>query len=82
MPRETAEHHKEKILDLLAEALDKAKITHRDIDVICFTKGPGMGAPLSTVAIVARTLAVMWNKAIVGVNHCIGRILLNWICSA
>jgi N6-L-threonylcarbamoyladenine synthase len=36
-------------------------------------KGPGMGAPLVSVAIVARTLALLWNKPIVGVNHCIGR---------
>ena len=32
-----------------------------------------MGAPLVSVAIVARTLALLWNKPIVGVNHCIGR---------
>jgi N6-L-threonylcarbamoyladenine synthase len=33
-----------------------------------------MGAPLVSVAIVARTLALLWNKPIVGVNHCIGHI--------
>jgi N6-L-threonylcarbamoyladenine synthase len=33
-----------------------------------------MGAPLVSVAVVARTLAKMWNKPIVGVNHCIGHI--------
>ena len=32
-----------------------------------------MGAPLVSVAIVARTLALLWNIPIVGVNHCIGR---------
>lgn len=35
--------------------------------------GPGMGAPLQTVALVARTLALMYNKPLVGVNHCVGR---------
>lgn len=45
-----------------------------DIDVICFTKGPGMAPPLLTVAIVARTIAQLWNKPILGVNHCIGHI--------
>ena len=34
-----------------------------------------MGAPLVSVAVVARTIAQLWNKPILGVNHCIGRIL-------
>lgn len=34
-----------------------------------------MGAPLQTVALVARTLALMYNKPLVGVNHCVGREL-------
>lgn len=32
-----------------------------------------MGAPLQTVALVARTLALMYNKPLIGVNHCVGR---------
>lgn len=32
-----------------------------------------MGAPLQTVALVARTLALMYNKPMIGVNHCVGR---------
>lgn len=33
-----------------------------------------MGAPLQSVALVARTLSLMWNKPLVGVNHCVGHI--------
>lgn len=36
--------------------------------------GPGMGAPLVTVALVARTVAQLWGKPLLGVNHCIGHI--------
>jgi tRNA A37 threonylcarbamoyltransferase TsaD len=36
-------------------------------------KGPGMGAPLQSVAIVARTLSLLFRKPLVGVNHCVGR---------
>ena len=32
-----------------------------------------MGAPLVSVAVVARTVAQLWKKPIIGVNHCIGR---------
>uniref|UniRef100_A0A8C9DCU3 N(6)-L-threonylcarbamoyladenine synthase n=1 Tax=Prolemur simus TaxID=1328070 RepID=A0A8C9DCU3_PROSS len=35
---------------------------------------PGMGAPLASVAVVARTVAQLWNKPLLGVNHCIGHI--------
>jgi tRNA N6-adenosine threonylcarbamoyltransferase len=40
---------------------------------------PGMGAPLNVCALVARTMAVLWKKPLVGVNHCIGRRILLWI---
>ena len=33
-----------------------------------------MGAPLVSVAVVARTIAQLWNKPIIGVNHCIAHI--------
>lgn len=75
LPRDTAKHHRKVILSVLQEALDQAKVNTNDIDVVCYTKGPGMGAPLQCTAIVARTVAQLWNKPIIGVNHCIGRIL-------
>ncbi len=40
-PRETAEHHRRVVLDVLREALDEAGMTKADIDAIAFTKGPG-----------------------------------------
>ncbi|EIE84074.1 hypothetical protein RO3G_08779 [Rhizopus delemar RA 99-880] len=33
-----------------------------------------MGAPLLSVALVARTLSLLWDKPLVGVNHCVGHI--------
>lgn len=33
-----------------------------------------MGGPLNSCAIVARMLSLMWNKPIIGVNHCVGHI--------
>nr|CAG4651820.1 EOG090X067V [Triops cancriformis] len=74
MPRETARHHQKHILSLLQEALDLAQVKSADVDVIAYTKGPGMGAPLVSVALVARTVSQLWNKPIVAVNHCIGHI--------
>ncbi|GIY62546.1 probable tRNA N6-adenosine threonylcarbamoyltransferase [Caerostris extrusa] len=67
LPRETACHHQQHILDLLEEALDVAKIKGTDVDAVCYTKGPGIAAPLISVAVVARTVAQLWNKPIIGV---------------
>jgi len=33
-----------------------------------------MGAPLQSVALVARTLSLLYGKPLVGVNHCVGHI--------
>lgn len=74
LPRDTAKHHQTHILDVLQKALEEAQVQPKDIDVICYTKGPGIAAPLVSVAVVARTLAQLWEKPIVGVNHCIGHI--------
>ncbi len=41
---------------------------------MCFTKGPGMGAPLRAGSLTARMLSLLLNIPIVGVNHCIGHI--------
>eukprot|EP00095_Tigriopus_kingsejongensis_P003465 maker-scaffold13_size735724-snap-gene-6.21 protein:Tk03465 transcript:maker-scaffold13_size735724-snap-gene-6.21-mRNA-1 annotation:"probable o-sialoglycoprotein endopeptidase" len=74
LPRETALHHQGVVLTVLREALDEAQLKPQDIDAIAYTKGPGMGAPLVSVAVVARTIAQLWHKPILGVNHCIGHI--------
>lgn len=74
LPRETAQHHSEHILDLVASALSDAAISPQQLACICYTKGPGMGAPLSVGCTVARTLSLLWSRPLVGVNHCIGHI--------
>lgn len=75
LPSDTAKHHKAWILRVVQEAVRSSGIESLDsVDCICFTKGPGMGAPLQAVSLVARTLALMYNKPLVGVNHCVGHI--------
>ncbi|XP_021379257.1 probable tRNA N6-adenosine threonylcarbamoyltransferase [Mizuhopecten yessoensis] len=74
LPRDTAIHHRKHVLDVLRQALEEANIEPKDLDVVCYTKGPGMAAPLVSVAVVARTVAQLWRKPIIGVNHCIGHI--------
>jgi len=78
LPKETAWHHQAHIVALIRAALKEAYPNHpnpsTEISAICFTKGPGMGAPLRSCAVAARTLSKIWNVPLVGVNHCVGHI--------
>lgn len=75
LPRDTARHHRNWVVRIVRRALDEANIRDpTELDVICFTKGPGMGAPLHSVVIAARTMSLMWGVPLVGVNHCVGHI--------
>ncbi|RLF28637.1 MAG: bifunctional N(6)-L-threonylcarbamoyladenine synthase/serine/threonine protein kinase [Thermoplasmata archaeon] len=73
-PREAANHHATFIGDLIIKAIETAKIDKKDIDLIAFSKGPGLGPCLRTAATAARALSLTLNKSIVGVNHCIAHI--------
>ena len=81
LPRETAWHHQTHAAPLVREALALAGITPDQIDCICFTQGPGMGAPLRSTALCARTLSQLWGVPIVGVNHCVGHIEMGRVCT-
>ncbi|KAL6129572.1 hypothetical protein ACLB2K_072922 [Fragaria x ananassa] len=74
LPRETAQHHLQYILPLIKSALETAQVTPQEIDCLCYTKGPGMGASLQVAAIVVRVLSQMWKKPIVAVNYCVAHI--------
>lgn len=80
MPRDTNRHHKNWINRLLIKAIAHAKKTFdaefeiNKIDCIAFTKGPGMGAPLNSCAIFARTLSLRLDIPLIPVNHCVGHI--------
>ena len=76
LPAETGQHHRQYILNIIKEALQEwgPSKSIKDIDLIAYTKGPGMYPALIVGAIVARTLSLLHNKPIIGVNHCIGHI--------
>lgn len=74
LPNETAAHHRSKLLPLLAQSLKEAGVTMSQINLIAYTKGPGMAPPLSVGAICARTLSLLYGVPIIGVNHCVAHI--------
>lgn len=74
LPKDTAKHHRSYFTRIAAQALKDAGISPSQLSCVCYTKGPGMGAPLQSVAVAARTLSLLWDKPMVGVNHCVGHI--------
>src|SRR5919205_1440052 len=75
-PREASRHHAEISSATLKQSLQKAKILIKDIDVIAYSAGPGLGPCLRIGAVVARTLAAFYKKPLVPVNHALGHIEL------
>jgi len=73
-PREAARHHAEVADKVLKDALAKAGTNPRDLSIIAFSQGPGLGPSLRTGATVARVLASYLEIPLVGVNHSIAHI--------
>ncbi len=73
-PREAAEHHANNIVPLIKEALNKSDLPLSEIGLIAFSRGPGLGPALRTIATTARSLSLSLKVPIIGVNHCIGHV--------
>lgn len=73
-PRKAAEHHLIMYEFVLQRALKSAKLNLKDIDLISFSQGPGLGACLRIGAVFARSLSILLKKPLIGVNHCIAHI--------
>ena len=73
-PREAARHHADVAGKVLGEALSKADLKPKDLAIIAFSQGPGLGPCLRTGATVARALASYLDVPLVGVNHSVAHI--------
>tara|TARA_B100000315_G_scaffold223267_1_gene227925 strand:- start:1460 stop:2443 length:984 start_codon:yes stop_codon:yes gene_type:complete len=73
-PREAAQHHAENMHLTVRKALEISGINLKEVDLISFSRGPGLGPCLRIAAVSARTLALMCKLPILGVNHCIAHI--------
>jgi len=74
VPRELASHHYGCAKRVIESALEKAKVEMRDIDLVSFSQGPGIGNALVVGAVAARALALSNKKPLLGVNHCVAHI--------
>ena len=74
VPAKVADHHVEVLEDTLKRALEKSGIDIMEIDLLAFSQGPGLGHALRIGAGLARTLSLLLNKPLIGVNHCIAHL--------
>ena len=59
IPAHLAEHHVSVFSDVVKGALKKSGMSIRDIDLIAFSQGPGIGHALRIGCLAARSLAVI-----------------------
>jgi len=79
VPEVAARNHVEKIIPVIATALRQAHITPRALDRIAVTAGPGLITSLLVGTQAARTLAYVWQKPIVPVNHLRAHVYAAWL---
>ncbi len=73
-PREAARHHADVADKVIEKALNEANLKPRELNIVAFAQGPGLGPCLRTGATVARALASYLNLPLVGVNHSVAHI--------
>jgi len=73
-PREAARHHSSNAPNLIDQALEEANLISKDLSLIAFSQGPGMGPCLRTGAVIARSLATFNEIPLVGINHVVSHI--------
>lgn len=81
IPNKAAEHHKKIKENALEDALREAKLKIEDIDIISFSKGPGLPLSLYVGCNFAKELALKYKKPLIGVNHLIGHLSIGLMLS-
>ena len=69
VPEVAAREQVKSIIPVIDEALKKANVTEKEIDAIAVTVGPGLIGSLLIGVETAKTLAWIWKKPLIPVNH-------------
>lgn len=79
IPEQAARQQIHYILPVIDQALSDAKTAPNEIDAIAVTYGPGLIGSLLVGIETAKTLAYVWKKPLIPVNHLIGHIYTNCV---
>lgn len=75
VPELASRDHIRRVLPLTEQVLADAGRTLEDVDVVAFTRGPGLAGALLVGAGVACSLAAALGKPVIGVHHLEGHLL-------
>ena len=75
VPELASRDHIRRVLPLIAEVMGQAGCTLPDVDVVAYTRGPGLAGALLVGAGVACSLAASLAKPVMGVHHLEGHLL-------
>lgn len=75
VPELASRDHIRKIMPLVKQTLQEAKLTQHDIDGIAYTAGPGLVGALLVGAAFARSLGWALNVPTIGIHHLEGHLL-------
>lgn len=79
VPEIASRHHLTNVNTVVDQALEAAKITMDDVDMIGVTYGPGLVGALLIGLATAKAYALATGKPLVGVHHIQGHICANYI---
>ncbi|MEG3585863.1 MAG: tRNA (adenosine(37)-N6)-threonylcarbamoyltransferase complex transferase subunit TsaD, partial [Actinomycetota bacterium] len=69
VPEVASRAHVDLIAPVIAQALIEAGVDQNDIDLVAATRGPGLIGSLLVGVSAAKSLALVWKKPFIGVNH-------------
>ncbi len=81
IPMEAGKHHKKVRDKVLNNALKKAELDMKDVDVIAYSRGPGLPPCLYRGLELAKILVKKYKTPLVGVNHCVAHIEIGRLTS-
>ncbi len=79
VPELASRRHVTTIIPVIDLALEQAQVGPSMLDALAVTEGPGLAGSLLVGVNVAKTLAFVWEKPLIPVNHLEGHIYANWL---
>ncbi|KAA9004814.1 tRNA (adenosine(37)-N6)-threonylcarbamoyltransferase complex transferase subunit TsaD [Paenibacillus spiritus] len=77
VPEVASRKHVEVITVIVEEALRQAGLKPEQLDAVAVTQGPGLVGALLVGVVAAKSLALAWNKPLIGTHHIAGHIYAN-----
>ena len=74
VPELASREHLKQIVPVVREALERARLTLRDLDAVAVTQGPGLVGALLVGVTYGKVIALALGKPLIAVNHLAGHV--------